>query len=178
MEGKLRLIVALVALAIVVGGAFAFFPIINGSLAPWYGPVVAEDEVQLALWVDGNLPHGTLFAADLFACEMLTATARVVCSVGGAWELADRANQRFFDNEKAFIAESPREAWDIFREYGVKYAFTSSRKGFYGYGYKDAPLEKFADGNYFEFVRAVGSARVYRVKEKVSGEEVSRMSVS
>lgn len=163
MEEKIRVALAIVALVAICGLAVANYSSVRSHLTPWYDPVVTRDEVQMALWADENLLPRTLYAADLFACEMLTATARGVCTIGGAWELADNANQRFAENEKAFLANSPEEAWNIFSKYGVQYVLTAPRTGFYAYGYKTASLEKFGDGRYFQLVHQEGQAKLYRV---------------
>ena len=163
LENKARLVVAVVALLFIVGAGAWNYASVNSALSPWYDPIVTRDEVKLALWADGNIPPGTLYAADLFACEMLTATARAVCSVGGAWELADNANQRFSDNEKAFLTNSSKEAWELNAKYGVKFVLTSPRTGFYAYGYKQPQNLKWNDSGHFQLYREEGQAKLYKV---------------
>lgn len=160
---KIRIALAFVALALIVGIGWANFSAVHWQLTPWYEPVVTPDEVQLAIWADNNLPFRTLYAADLFACEMLTATARGICTIGGAWELADNANQRFSENEKAFLSNSSQEAWNIFAKYNAQYVLTSPRSGFYAYGYKQPMNEKFSDPKYFKFVHQEGQAKLYKI---------------
>lgn len=162
---KIRLAFATLALAAICAGALANYSSVRSQLSPWYEPIVTRDEVQLALWADENLPAGTLYAADLFACEMLTATARGICTIGGAWELADNANQRFADDEKAFLSNSSKEAWEIFRKYEARYVLTSPRTAFYAYGYKPPSNEKFGDAKYFSLVHQIGQAKLYKVIE-------------
>ncbi len=156
---------AVFVLVVVAYGSLASFNSMKSTLAPWYGPVVTEDEVTLAQWADVNIPHNTLFAADLFGCEMLTATARAICTVGGAWELADNPNQRFYDNERSFLANSSEESWQLFRQYNVTYVMTAPRTMFYGYGYKQPDNAKFSDTKYFTLVKSIGVANLYAVRQ-------------
>ncbi len=163
MEEKNRLAIAAIALAAICGIAVANYSSVHSALTPWYEPIVSQDEVQMALWADANLPPRTLYAADLFACEMLTATARGVCSIGGAWELADNANQRFSENEKAFLSNSSQEAWGIFKKYGSQYVLAAPRTGFYAYGYKQPANEKFENLTYFQAIYQIGEVKLYKV---------------
>lgn len=165
LEEKFRLIAAAVLFAgvlAVASQAYAYKNMEN-ELAPWYGPMISQDEIAAAMWADENLAHWQLFSADLFACEMLTAVARQYCSVGGAWELADNANQRFADNEKVFTTPSALEAWQLSKKYGVKYVLVEARQSFYGYGYKLPNAGKFSDTKYFRLIHRVGRASVYEV---------------
>jgi len=164
MEEKIALAAtAIVLMAIAFYGATTGFDVMSNTLAPWYDPVVKLDEVALAEWSNENIPHNTLFAGDLFACEMLTATARAICTVGGAWELADNANTRFFENEKAFTANSSKESWEIFKKYRATYVLVHPRQAFYGYGYKQPHNENFEEKKYFELVKQIGQAKLYQV---------------
>ncbi len=95
---------------------------------------------------------------------MLTAVARKTCSIGGAWELADRPNERFQDNERAFITNSSQEANALFSKYGIRYVFASGRNAFYAYGWKYPELGKFGDKNYFEKIYGKNGAEIWRVK--------------
>ncbi|MBI3587812.1 hypothetical protein HY995_00695 [Candidatus Micrarchaeota archaeon] len=134
-----------------------------GSLSPWYSPVVEPGEVSAALWVDANVESRQVFSGDLFNCEMLTAVSRQYCSVGGAWELADRPNERFSKNERMFLTNSSSQAWQLARDYGVQFVFTSGRQGFYAYGWKPPENGKFGDVNYFRKVYDRSGTEIYRV---------------
>lgn len=161
---KVEAVASAIVLAVIVFyGATTGFQTMRGTLAPWYDPVVSNDEVLLALWADENVAHETLFAGDLFACEMITATARGICTVGGAWELADNANKRFFENEKAFTANSSKEAHEIFVKYKAEYAVAHPRQAFYGYGYKQPRNNNFEDKKYFALAKQIGEAKLYKV---------------
>lgn len=163
VEEKIRLVVATLALVGIAALGVANYPTVRSQLSPWYDPIVSRDEVAVALWADANLPPRALYAADLFACEMLTATARAICAVGGAWELADNANQRFSENERAFLSNSSEEAWQVFRKYEARYVLTSPRTAFYAYGYKPPSNQKFGDARYFQLVHQAGEAKLYKV---------------
>lgn len=140
------------------------FPQMKNALSGWYDPVVTPGEINAAGWAYDNLPHQSQFAGDMFACEMLTAVAFQVCSIGGAWELADNANQRYSDNEKAFITESPTEAHDLLAKYNITYVFVSDRQGFYAYGWKQPSIDKFDQTALFEKIYNNESTKIYRVK--------------
>ncbi len=141
------------------------FSATKGSLGPWYDAVVTSTEVDAAIWADKNVAQKELFAADLFACEMLTAVSRKVCSIGGAWELADRPNERFQDNEKAFMSNSSKEAFSLLAKYGIKYVFASGRNAFYAYGWKYPELEKFEDSDLFEKIYDQKGVKIWRVRQ-------------
>lgn len=140
-------------------------PSMKGTLSSWYDPVVTPGEVEAAKWSYDNLQHQRLFAADLFACEMLTAVAFQVCSVGGAWELADNPNQRFLDNQQFFLTNSSQEAYGLVTKYGIDYAFVADRSGFYAYGWKQPALEKFSDSDYFEKIYGKDGVNIFKVKQ-------------
>ncbi|MFA6049145.1 MAG: hypothetical protein WC792_04370 [Candidatus Micrarchaeia archaeon] len=140
------------------------FSSMKNSLGPWYDAVVTREEVDAAIWADENVAQKDLFAADLFACEMLTAVSRKICSIGGAWELADRPNERFQDNEKAFMTNSSGEAFALLSKYGIKYVFASNRQAFYAYGWKQPDLGKFSDKKFFEKIYDKAGVKIWRVK--------------
>jgi hypothetical protein len=152
--------------AFVLALAFAAFSLLEAqwnAVAPWYGEVVTSGEVAAAEWVDETLPHWRLFAADLFSCEMLTAVARQHCSIGGAWELADEPNDRYWSNQILFTTNSSKEAWDNARKYGVEYVLVTRRNSFYAYGWKYPEEEKFGDAQYFREIYAEGDTKIYEV---------------
>lgn len=138
-------------------------PRMSAVLTPWYSPVVTAQEVEAAEWVQRNVQPKQLFAGDLFACEMLTAVARQVCSVGGAWELADNANQRFYDNERAYMTNSSDEAHTLLKRYGVRYVFIAGRSAFYGYGWKQPEAQKFHDASRFAPIYSNRDVEIFEV---------------
>jgi len=140
------------------------FPQMKNSLSGWYDPVVTTGEISAAEWAYDNLPHQSQFAGDMFACEMLTAVAFQICSVGGAWELADNANQRYSDNEKAFLTDSASEAHGLFSKYNITYVFAGDRQGFYAYGWKQPSNAKFDTPEFFEKIYDNESTKIYIVK--------------
>jgi hypothetical protein len=158
----------LVSVAFLLACAYAAatyaFPQMQYSLSGWYDPVVTTGEIHAAEWAYDNLPHQSQFAGDMFACEMLTAVAYQICSIGGAWELADNANQRYTDNERVFISDSPAVAHDLLAKYNITYVFASGRQGFYAYGWKQPLLDKFDQPALFEKIYDAEGTRIYRVK--------------
>ncbi len=143
------------------------FSSMKNTLGPWYDAVVWPEEVDAAIWADKNLPRKELFAADLFACEMLAAVARKTCSIGGAWELADRPNERFQDNEKAFLSNFSKEKYTLLTKYGIKYVFASNRQAFYAYGWKYPELEKFGNELFFEKIYDEKGVKIWKVKYQI-----------
>ena len=139
------------------------YPSMRNHLGPWNNPTVLIEESESAEWAYANLPKNASFAADLFACEMITAVAVRVCSIGGAWELADRPNERYLATERAFLTNSSQEAHRIFQEYNVTHVLFGKRTGFYAYGWKEPELSKFSDRTYFEPVFSKGKAQILRV---------------
>jgi len=133
------------------------------AVSPWYDAVVTPGEVSAAQWVDANVPHWQLFAADLFSCEMITAVARQHCSIGGAWELADRANDRYWSNQNIFTTNSSREAWDEAKKYAIDYVLVTDRNSFYAYGWKRPNSFVFEDVQYFKKIYDEGDSKVYEV---------------
>lgn len=163
-RNKITSLLPIIFFILLATAAFAYtLPTMRNTLTPWYGAVVTREEVDAALWADANLPRKSFFAADLFACEMLVSAGGMVCSIGGAWELADRANQRFYDNERAFLSKDAREARDLFAQYGVQYVFVHPRTGFYAYGWKQPEMKKFEDARYFTPVYDLNNAKIYSV---------------
>lgn len=150
------------ALLALVVAAYAF-PLMQSALAGWYDPMVSPQEIEAMLWVDKNIPHGSLFAADLFACESLTMAARMVCSIGGAWELADRPNERFWDTERIFNSSSGEEAWRLLRKWGIQYVFVYYRISYYGFGYKYPSLSQFEESKYFTSIYSRDGVKIYKV---------------
>jgi hypothetical protein len=140
------------------------YPQMNSSLSGWYNPVVTPGEVTAAEWVYDNLPHQSQFAGDMFACEMLTAVGFQICSIGGAWELADNPNRRYSDNQQVFMTNSSSEASGLLKKYGISYVFVDQRQGFYAYGWKTPDISKFDDGTFFEQVYAENGTYIYKVK--------------
>ena len=144
------------------------FPQMKNALSGWYDPVVTTSEVNAAKWAYDNVPHQSLFAGDMFACEMLTAVSFQVCSIGGAWELADNPNQRYSDNERVFLTNSSQEAHELLAKYNITYVFVSGReqpdKNFYAYGWKQPLMEKFDSPALFEKIYDVQGTKIYRVK--------------
>ena len=159
-----KVIAPAVFVAIVLAAAWLAFAGAKGTLGPWYDPVVTKEEVDAAIWVDKNIPAKSLFAADLFACEMLVSAGNQVCTIGGAWELADNANTRFYENEQAFMSNSSQQAHTLFAKYRVQYVFVHPRTSFYAYGWKKGNITKFSDAKYFERVYADRGTEIYRVK--------------
>ncbi|MFA6329505.1 MAG: hypothetical protein WCX64_02355 [Candidatus Micrarchaeia archaeon] len=160
-----RTLVSIVFLAACIYLAAAYtFPQMKGSLSGWYDPVVTTGEINAAEWAYDNLPHQSHFAGDMFACEMLTAVAFQICSMGGAWELADNPNQRYSDNERTYLTDSATEAHGLLAKYNITYVFASSRQGFYAYGWKDAKNEKFDTPALFEKIYDADGAKIYKVK--------------
>lgn len=150
---------------ILAAAALYFFGEIRKTTSPWYGATVLEEEVELADWADKNLNKSKIFASDLFACEMLTAVARQLCAIGGAWELADRPNERYQANERVFVTNSSQEAYENLKRFNSEYVLVADRTGFYAYGWKKPQMQVFEDTKYFELVQSKGSARIYKVKE-------------
>ncbi len=135
-------------------------------VAPWYDAVVTPGEVRAAQWVDASIPHWKLFAADLFSCEMLTAVAREHCSIGGAWELADQPNDRYWSNQIIFTTNSSVEAWDNARKYAIGFILVADRNSFYAYGWKKPQTIQFQDARYFKKIYDEGDTVIYEVAEK------------
>ncbi len=152
-------------IALVVVTFTSIVPRTHADLFSWYSPVVTPEEVHAALWADENLPAHSLFAADLFACEMMVSAARMVCTIGGAWELADRANQRFADNEKVFTTNDSAESFYLLTSYGVEYVLVHPRTSFYGFGWKPPNLALFSNSSLFELIYDMNATRIYRVKQ-------------
>ncbi len=144
------------------------YPQMRAALPGWYDPVVTASEIRAAEWAYDNVPHQSHFAGDMFACEMLTAVAFQICSIGGAWELADNPNQRYMDNERAFLTDSATEAHDLLAKYNITYVFVSTRqepnKNFYAYGWKQPLIEKFDTPGLFEKIYDNESTEIYVVK--------------
>ncbi|GEM_PF-1374774 len=157
---KILSIVFVLALA---ASAWFMYPVMRSAIQPWNNPTVLPEEVRAAEWVDRNVPKLSHFSSDLFACEMLTAVARQVCSVGGAWELADRPNQRYAANEKVFLTNSSDEAHRLLLEYKSTYVLVADRTSFYAYGWKQPELEKFKDSRFFKLLHQDRRAFVYKV---------------
>ncbi len=153
--------VFLVALAFAL--AAYTYPNMRNAMQPWNNPTALAEESESAQWAYSNTPKSAVFAADLFACEMITAVAVRTCSIGGAWELADRPNERYQSNEKAFLTESAEEASRELKAFNVTHVLVAKRTGFYAYGWKEPQTGKFSDGRYFELVFEKGKARVYKV---------------
>lgn len=145
--------------------AWFLYPVMRNVMQPWNNPTVLKDEVRAAEWIDVNVPVLSHFSGDLFACEMLTAVARQVCSVGGAWELADRPNDRYSANERVFLTNSSEEAHRLLLQYNSTYVLVADRTSFYAYGWKKPELEKFKDERFFELLHRDGRALVYHVIE-------------
>lgn len=139
------------------------YPVMRHVMQPWNNPTVLEEEVRAATWVDQYVPRLSRFSGDLFACEMLTAVGRQVCSVGGAWELADRPNERYTANEKVFLTNSSEDAYRLLIQYNSSYVLVADRTSFYAYGWKKPQLEKFRDVRFFKLLYRDGRAYVYRV---------------
>jgi len=167
LERRTLVSAAFLAACICLAAAYAF-PQMKGSLAGWYDPVVTTSEVKAAEWAYANVPHQSHFAGDMFACEMLTAVAFQICSIGGAWELADNANQRYSDNERAFLTNSSVEAHQLLAKYNITYVFVSTRldsnKNFYAYGWKQPVIEKFEAPALFGKVYDVDGTKIFLVK--------------
>lgn len=163
MEKRTLISAALLVACIWVSATYTF-PQMRGVLSGWYDPVVTTGEIHAAEWAYNNLPHQSQFAGDMFACEMLTAVAFQICSVGGAWELADNANQRYSDNERAFLTNSSAEAHRLLAKYNITYVFVSGRQGFYAYGWKSASNEKFDSPELFGKIYDSEGAKIYIVK--------------
>ncbi len=160
---EIRLIVGVVFVAALAYAAFSAREAQWNVVAPWYGTVVTQDEVTAAQWVDENIPHWQHFSADLFSCEMITAVARQYCSIGGAWELADRANDRYWTNQDMFTTNSSKQAWDDAKKYGVDYVLFANRNSFYAYGWKMPETAKFDDAQYFKKIYENGDSKIYEV---------------
>jgi hypothetical protein len=140
------------------------YPQMQAALSGWYDPVVTSSEIRAAEWAYDNVPHQSQFAGDMFACEMLTAVAFQICSIGGAWELADNPNQRYMDNERVFLTDSATEAHDLLAKYNITYVFVDSRQGFYAYGWKQPSVEKFDSPDLFGKIYDNESTKIYVVK--------------
>lgn len=137
---------------------------INGT-SGWFDPVVTQGELETAKWAYANVPHQSVFACDMFACETLTATSFQIGAIGGAWELADRANERYMDNEKSFLSNSSVEAYNLMKKWNITYVFANTRSGFYAYGWKDANLNKFAESpEMFEKIYENQSTYIFKLK--------------
>lgn len=135
------------------------------AVSPWYDAVVTKGEVQAAQWMDENVPHWSLVAADLFSCEMITAVGRQHCSIGGAWELADNPNDRYWTNQDMFTTNSSKQAWDDARKYGVQYVLMTDRNSFYAYGWKKPVIETFQNAQFFKKVFENEDTTIYEVVE-------------
>ncbi len=159
-----QVIVPAVFVAIVLAAAWLSAAPAKNTLGPWYDPVVTKEEVDAAIWVDKNIPQKSLIAADLFACEMLASAGNQVCTIGGAWELADKANTRFYENEQAFMSNSSKQGHDLLKKYGVQYVFTHPRTSFYAYGWKKGNISKFKDTQYFERIYSDRGVEIFKVK--------------
>ncbi len=154
---------ALFLLVIAYSASSYVYPSMHDTLSSWSDPVVTPSEVKTAEWIFDNLPHQSLFAGDLFGCEMLTATAFQVCSVGGAWELADNPNLRYQDNERSFLTSDASEAHSLMVKYGIQYVFVNGRQNFYAYGWKTPEIDKFNDQRCFKQVYSLNGTYVYQV---------------
>jgi hypothetical protein len=163
MERKTLTTLAFLAACIWISSSWAY-PHMTGALSGWYDPVVTPGEVAAAQWAYDNLPHQSQFAGDMFACEMVTAVGFQICSIGGAWELADDPNQRYSDNERAFMTDSSAEAYGLLKKLNVSYVVADERQGFYAYGWKQANLTKFNDGILFEKIYSQNATYIYKVK--------------
>ena len=163
MERKTLITIAFLLVCTYVSAAYTF-PQMKNALSGWYDPVVTTGEINAAEWAYDNVPHQAQFAGDMFACEMLTAVAFQICSIGGAWELADNANQRYMDNEKVFLTESATEAHELLAKNNITYVFVSDRQGFYAYGWKSPSMEKFENNTVFEKIYDNESTKIYIVK--------------
>jgi len=167
LERRTLISVAFLLACIYASAAYSF-PQMKNALSGWYDPVVTTGEINAAEWAYDNVPHQSLFAGDMFACEMLTAVAFQICSIGGAWELADNANQRYSDNERVFLTNSSAEAHDLLAKYNIRYVFASDRqdynKNFYAYGWKQPLLEKFDEPALFGKIYDSEGTKIYLVK--------------
>ena len=139
-------------------------PQTSSMLSGWDSPTITPAELAAAKWANDYLPQQSLFACDLFACEMITAVGYKIGSVGGAWELSDRPNERYMDNERSFITESAEEAHRLMARWKIQYVIVADRQGFYAYGWKRPAIAKFFDSAYFEKVYDKGGAHIFRVK--------------
>ncbi|MEM0475586.1 MAG: hypothetical protein QW343_02210 [Candidatus Norongarragalinales archaeon] len=160
---KIRVIVAAAFVALLAYAALSAREQQWNAVAPWYDAVVTPDEVRAAQWVDAALPHWRLFAADLFSCEMLTAVARQHCSIGGAWELADRANDRYWSNQLVFTTNSSREGWSEAKKWGIEFVLVADRNSFYAYGWKRPNAQNFEDAKFFKKIYDKGDTKIYEV---------------
>lgn len=157
------LLLPIVFFATLAGAAYLTLPPAVEALRPWYGAVIAPEEVEAALWLNENIARETLISGDLFACEMLVSVSALRCTIGGAWELEDNAGKRYSDNEKIYLSKEAREAAAILKQYGVKYVFTHSRTSYYAYGWKAPENEKFEDERFFKIVYSNKSSRIFAV---------------
>lgn len=154
----------LVLVILAVALLFHFHKQVLDLTGPWYDPVIRPSEVQAMKWVDANLASKQQFAADLFACESITALSRQICSIGGAWELADHPNERYSATEKAFTTESADEAYAELTKYGVQYVLVAERSSFYAYGWKEPKLDKFMNSTRFKTIYADDENKTYVFK--------------
>jgi len=97
---------------------------------------------------------------------MITAVAREYCSIGGAWELADRPNDRYWSNQILFTANSSSAAWDEAKKWNIEYVLVADRNSFYAYGWKRPALGNFEDAKYFRLNS--GSAHQSRVASSIT----------
>lgn len=137
---------------------------VSNTIFPWYEPVVSKGEVQAMKWIDLNIKPKSQFAADLFACESLTALSRQTCSIGGAWELADNPNQRYSATQDIFLTSSADEAIQKIKQYGIEYVLTAERQSFYAYGWKTPNNTKFLEPGKFRPIYSDDENKVYVFK--------------
>ena len=160
---KIRFAVGIAFVLVLAYYAFSVRETHWNTVTAWYDAVVTRDEVRAAQWVDANVPHWRLFAADLFSCEMITTVARQHCTIGGAWELADRANDRYWSNQMMFTANSSLDAWKEAEKWSVDYVLVADRNSFYAYGWKRPNSAVFDDAQYFKKIYDEGDSKVYEV---------------
>jgi hypothetical protein len=159
----IRVVAGVVFVALLAYAALSAREAQWNAVAPWYDAVVTRGEVRAAQWADANLPHWRLFAADLFSCEMITAVARQHCSIGGAWELADNPNDRYWVNQDMFTTNSSKQAWDDAKKYRVEFVLVTDRNSFYAYGWKQPNEQNFEDAQYFKKIYDEGDTKIYEV---------------
>lgn len=115
----------------------------------YYDPVVDHDEVLAAYWIRDNLPVGrdVVYAADLFASELIMGVTASPCVIGGDWSAVSASEVgRFLDCQTIFTGSSAQVAHDLCRKWGVDYVFLSNRMvelSFYGYAWLQISKEGF-----------------------------------
>jgi hypothetical protein len=125
----------------------------------YYNPVVDRREVSAAYWAAENLLSGkdVVYAADLFASEMLMTVTTNPAVIGGDWALVTAEELwRFMDLQDIFLSSNANLAHELCKKWGVKYVFLSSRmikSSYFGYGWVSIPkpgVDKFfIDHQYF-----------------------------